>query len=105
MYKPGNSHSLDLNAEVKLKGFNVYEVDNKVKGGHSYNRKDFYKISITSGTYVFHYADRSFETNEPILFFGNPRIPYSCEVLKPTPDGYACLFTEEFLKLSERSES
>ena len=60
---------------------------------------------MTSGKYLFHYADRSFETDETILFFGNPRIPYSCEVVKPTPDGYACLFTEEFLKLSDRTES
>ena len=73
--------------------------------GHNYSRKDFYKISLTSGKYIFHYADKSFETDETILFFGNPRIPYSCEVLSPSPDGYACLFTEEFLKLSERSES
>jgi AraC-like DNA-binding protein len=94
----------DFNAELKLKGFKAYEVDSKATG-HNYSRKDFYKISLTSGKFVFHYADRSFETDEPILFFGNPRIPYSCEIVKPTPDGYACLFTEDFLKLSERSES
>ncbi len=96
--------ALDFNSEVKLKGFKAYEVDTNATG-HGYSRKDFYKISLTSGKYLFHYADKSFETNEPILFFGNPRIPYSCEVLEPTPDGYACLFTEEFLKVSERSES
>jgi AraC family transcriptional activator of pobA len=94
----------DFNSEVKLKGFKGYEVDSKA-AGHSYSRKDFYKISITSGQYVFHYADRSFETDQTILFFGNPHIPYSCEIIKPSPDGYACLFTEDFLKLSERTES
>lgn len=94
----------DFNAELKLRGFKVYEVDSKA-GGQNYNRKDYYKISMTSGKYIFHYADRSFETSDTILFFGNPRIPYSCEILKPTPDGFACLFTEEFLKLSDRSES
>jgi AraC-like DNA-binding protein len=94
----------DFNSEVKLKGFKGYEVDGNA-GGHSYSRKDFYKISMTSGKYIFHYADRSFETDETILFFGNPHIPYSCEIIKPTPDGYACLFTEDFLKLSERTES
>jgi len=95
---------MDFNSELKLRGFKAYPVDSKA-AGHSYSRKDFYKISLTSGKYLFHYADRSFETNEPILFFANPRIPYSCEVIKPSPDGYACLFTEEFLKLTERSES
>jgi len=95
---------LDFNSEVKLKGFKGYKVDSNA-AGHSYSRKDFYKISLTSGKYIFHYADRSFETDETILFFGNPHIPYSCEIIKPTPDGYACLFTEGFLKLSERTES
>jgi len=94
----------EFNSDLKLKGFKAYEVDSKASG-HSYSRKDFYKISLTSGKYIFHYADRSFETDEPILFFANPRIPYSCEIITPTPDGYACLFTEDFLKLSDRSES
>jgi len=93
-----------FSTEVKLKGFKVYEVDVNAANGHSYNRKDFYKISLNTGKYVFNYADRSFETEETILFFGNPRIPYSCEVISQT-DGYACLFTEDFLKLNERSES
>src|SRR5688572_17578123 len=102
--KSKDANTLDFNSELKLKGFKVYEVDSKA-ADHSYSRKDFYKISMTSGKYIFHYADRSFETDETILFFGNPRIPYSCEVIKPTPDGYACLFTEDFLKLSDRTES
>ena len=104
MNKQEGSQITDFNAELKLKGFKAYEVDDK-SSGHSYSRKDFYKISITSGKYVFHYADRSFETDETILFFGNPRIPYSCQVIEPPKQGYACLFTEEFLKLGDRSES
>lgn len=104
MNKQANVQVSDFTAEVKLKGFKAYEIDSK-SGGHSYNRKDFYKISLNTGTYIFHYADRSFETDETILFFGNPRIPYSCEVVSTINEGYACLFTEEFLKLSDRSES
>jgi AraC family transcriptional activator of pobA len=94
----------DFNSELKLKGFKAYEVNSNA-AGHNYSRKDFYKISLTSGAYIFNYADRTFETYVTILFFGNPHIPYSCEVIKPSPDGYACLFTEDFLKLSERTES
>jgi len=94
----------DFTKEVKLKGFKVYKIDVKSKKGHSYNRKDFYKISLNTGKYIFHYADRSFETDKTILFFGNPRIPYSCEVIAQT-SGYACLFTEDFLRTGERSES
>ena len=95
----------DFSTEVKLKGFKVYQIDSNDNGGHKYNRKDFYKISLNTGKYIFHYADRSFETDETILFFGNPRIPYSCDVVSPVNEGYACLFTEDFLKLSDRSES
>jgi AraC family transcriptional activator of pobA len=104
MNKSESIRALDFNTELKLKGFKVYETDSK-SNGHNYSRKDFYKISLTSGKYIFHYADKSFETDEPILFFGNPRIPYSCEIITPTLDGYACLFTEDFLKVSDRSES
>jgi AraC family transcriptional regulator, transcriptional activator of pobA len=100
--KTGSNPS-DFTSELKLKGFKVYEIDSKA-GGHNYSRKDFYKISLNTGQYIFHYADKSFETDGTILFFGNPRIPYSCDVISQT-SGYACLFTEHFLKLSERSES
>ena len=105
MNSQDSRRSSDFNTDLKLKGFKVYEVDSKTSGGHSYNRKDFYKISLNTGQYIFHYADRSFEIDEAILFFGNPRIPYSCEVISQENGCYACLFTEEFLKLSERSES
>jgi len=94
----------DFNTELKLKGFKVYETDSN-SGGHNYSRKDFFKISLTTGSFIFHYADKTFETNDTILFFGNPHIPYSCEVVSPTNKGFTCLFTEEFLKLGERSES
>src|SRR3954453_20350256 len=105
MNKQEGSYISDFSTEVKLKGFKVYQVDSKDNGRHKYNRKDFFKISMNTGKYVFHYADRSFETDETILFFGNPRIPYSCDVISPLNEGYACLFTEDFLKVSDRSES
>ena len=95
----------NFNAELKLKGFKVYETSISDKGGHIYSRKDFYKINISTGKYIFHYADKSFETDKTFLFFANPRVPYSCEVISPTQNGYTCLFAEEFLKASDRSES
>jgi len=103
MHNQRGASTSDFNTELKLKGFKVYEIDSKA-AGHNYSRKDFYKISLNTGKYIFHYADRSFETEETILFFGNPRIPYSCDVISQK-GGYACLFTEDFLSLSERSES
>jgi AraC family transcriptional regulator, transcriptional activator of pobA len=100
-----SSNAPDYNSELKLKGFKVYETNIKDKVGHIYSRKDFYKINISTGKYIFHYADKSFETDKTFLFFANPHVPYSCEVIAPTQNGYTCLFAEEFLKASDRSES
>jgi len=95
----------DFNNELKLKGFKVYEIDNAANSGHTYSRKDFYKINLTTGKFIFHYADKSIETDDTFLFFGNPNIPYSCEAVSTKFSGYTCLFTEDFLKLGDRSES
>jgi AraC family transcriptional activator of pobA len=105
MSKQEGTYMLDFCTEVRLKGFKVYQIYSNDNAGHKYNRKDFFKISMNTGKYIFHYADRSFETDETILFFGNPRIPYSCDVVSQMNEGYACLFTEDFLKLSDRSQS
>ena len=96
---------VDFNTELKLRGFNAYEVKSESKVIRNYSRKDYYKICMNTGRNNIHYADRSFETDGSILFFGNPHIPYSWEVVSKTHSGYACLFTEDFLKLSERTES
>jgi len=69
-----------------------------------YSRKDFYKICLTTGKSVIHYADKSFDAEGTVLFFGNPHVPYSWETISTSYVGYTCLFSEEFLK-SDRSES
>jgi AraC-like DNA-binding protein len=103
--KQRKTSSSDFNAELKLKGFKVYEVDDYTNTGHIYSRKDFYKINITTGKFIFHYAERSLEADQTFLFFGNPHIPYSCETVSAKYSGYTCLFTEDFLKRGNRSES
>src|SRR3954467_13268029 len=99
------SQTSNFNTELKLKGFKIYEIDNEANSGHTYSRKDFYKVNLTTGKFIFHYADKSVETDETFLLFANPRIPYSCEAVSPKFTGYTCLFTDEFLKLGDRSES
>ncbi len=95
----------EFNNELKLKGFNVFRIESDSNATRSYSRKDFYKICLTTGQSIIHYADRSFEANDTVLFFGNPHVPYSWETISTTYVGYTCLFSEEFLKLSDRSES
>lgn len=95
----------EFNNELKLKGFNAFQIESDSKLTRIYSRKDFYKICLTTGKSIIHYADRSFEMDGTILFFGNPHIPYSWETISRTYKGYTVLFSEEFLKLSDRSES
>src|SRR5438270_4271414 len=94
-----------FNTELKLKGFNVYQIESDSSATRAYSRKDFYKICLTTGKSIIHYADRSFETEGTVLFFGNPHVPYSWETISTSYVGYTCLFSEAFLKASERSES
>lgn len=91
--------------DLKLKGFKVYKINGDVSKIPSYNRRDYYKICINTSKSIIHYADRGIETDGTILFFGNPVIPYSWEIFSPDYHGYACVFTEEFLKAKDRSES
>jgi AraC family transcriptional regulator, transcriptional activator of pobA len=94
----------DFNNELKLKGFNVFQIESDGAATRIYSRKDFYKICLTTGKSIIHYADKSFDAEGTVLFFGNPHIPYSWETISTSYVGYTCLFSEEFLK-SDRSES
>ena len=95
----------EFNNELKLKGFNVFQIESDGGAVRAYSRKDFYKICLTTGKSNIHYADRSFEEDGTVLFFGNPHIPYSWETLSTTYIGYTVLFSEEFFKASDRTES
>ena len=49
-----------FNNELKLKGFNVFQIEEDSNGVREYSRKDFYKICLTTGESLINYADRSF---------------------------------------------
>ena len=92
-------------SELKLKGFKVYEVATPVSPAPVFSRRDFYKVSLMTSTCTIHYADKGIELDGTYLFFSNPHIPYSFELRADQHSGYACLFTEEFVKATDRSES
>ena len=87
-----------FNNELKLKGFKVFQIESDRAAARIYSRKDFYKICLTTGKSIIHYADKSFDAEGTVLFFGNPHIPYSWETISTSYVGYTCLFSEEFLK-------
>jgi AraC-like DNA-binding protein len=106
MNEYSTSQPVDFNtSELKLKGFKVYQIGTDCSVIPTYNRRDFYKISISTGQSLIQYADRGIETNGTTLFFGNPHIPYAWELLSESYNGFACVFTEEFLRVNDRSES
>src|SRR5689334_2653441 len=45
----------EFNNELKLKGFNVFQIESDSQATRSYSRKDFYKICLTTGTSAIHY--------------------------------------------------
>jgi hypothetical protein len=88
----------DFDAELKLKGFKANKLKSERCIAGTYNRKDFYKICMVAGNSIIHYADRGIKIQGATLFFGNPHIPYSWEIISKEQAGYSCLFTEDFLK-------
>ncbi len=66
-----------------------------------YSRKDFYKISLINGQASYYYRDKEYLINagEWTLVFTNRDVPYRWEVHNGTCNGYACMFTEDFLPL------
>jgi AraC family transcriptional activator of pobA len=90
------SPPLPVDAAAPLKGFKAYGLYTTRNPVPSYNRLDFYKVSLVTGHIVVQYAGRTVELKGTHLFFANPRIPYYTLLLSAHVTGYACLFTEEF---------
>lgn len=102
MPKRSDPYSSDFYAELKRKGFIVYEIKSENYVFQYYDRKEFYKICVNTGNHVVHYAERSFETDGTILFFGNPHIPFSWKIISENYGGYCVLFSEEFFNSGNR---
>jgi AraC family transcriptional activator of pobA len=89
--------------DLRLKGFKVHEVSASLNTRDipvSRGRRDFYKMGLVSGEMTLYYGDRILEINDTVLFFVNPRVPHSV-VRHSKNTGYACLFTEAFIKRTE----
>ena len=57
MNERNNFQPIDFISQLRLKGFNAYKIGPMATGCLSYNPKEVYKISLNTGSYVFHYAD------------------------------------------------
>ena len=65
-----------------------------------YSRKDFFKITLSTGPATYHYAHQHLELapGETALVFTNTQVPYTWELPDAaTCHGYCCVFTEGFV--------
>jgi len=90
-------------ADLRLKGFRVHELpalpdtqDLPVSRG----RRDFYKMGLVKGEMTIYAGDKVMKIDGTVLFFVNPKVLHTVK-RSGTRDGYACLFTEAFIKRTE----
>lgn len=93
--------SLALPTGSEAGQFNVFRIEDCM--GHNgtpakYSRRDFYKINLVRGRNIYHYADKSVETEGSTLIFFNPQIPYTFQPKDDSEDttGFFCIFKEFF---------
>jgi AraC-like DNA-binding protein len=87
------------NLQREIGHFNVFRLEDCIGVGKQhvqYSRKDFYKISLVRGNWLYHYADKSLKVSGPTLLFFNPTVPYTFELLSDDPTGFFCIFKEGF---------
>jgi len=94
------------NLQQNIGHFNVFEMESHVVPTGkliTYSRRNYYKISLTRGNGICHYADRSIALSGTSLMFFNPLVPYTFESLTDHRSGYFCIFTDEFFTSRFRS--
>ncbi|MDJ0366553.1 helix-turn-helix domain-containing protein [Hymenobacter sp. H14-R3] len=94
-----------LPALVASGQFNLYAREQFRTNKLTFGRRDYYKISLVTGSSRYNYATRGVLIERPALVFSNPLIPYSWEPVSEEQGGYLCMFTEEFLIASDRAAS
>jgi AraC family transcriptional activator of pobA len=61
-----------------------------------YRRRDFFKIALMKGSYLYHYADKTMKVSGSTLMFFSPDVPYQFEILSEDFAGFFCIFREPF---------
>jgi AraC family transcriptional activator of pobA len=95
----GKEEMLPTAGKNEIGHFNIFLLDDHVgpcAKPLTYDRKQFYKITLIIGRNKIHYANKTIETDGPALLFTSPLIPYKWEPLDDQQSGYFCIFTEAF---------
>ncbi|WP_221392303.1 AraC family transcriptional regulator [Dyadobacter sp. NIV53] len=87
------------NLQKDIGHFNVFNLEHHKASNtvpFKYSRRDFYKVSLIRGKNIYHYADKSLETDGSTLIFFNPHVPYTWESCSEELTGFFCIFKEGF---------
>jgi AraC family transcriptional regulator, transcriptional activator of pobA len=89
------------NLQKDIGHVNVFRMEDCVGPGKepiSYTRRDYYKVTLMRGNYLYHYADKTLEVSGTTLIFFNPNVPYTFQCLSPEVDvtGFFAIFKEAF---------
>jgi len=88
------------NIQSEIGDFNVFVVEDIMSPEGEvtvkYARREFYKISLITGSNLFHYADKTIKIEGTSLIFFNPQVPYRWESLSKENKGFFCIFRDAF---------
>jgi AraC family transcriptional activator of pobA len=90
---------LPNNLQQDIGHFNVFRMEDFIGPNAktvTYSRRSFYKISLSHGDNIIHYADQSIQLSGTSLIFFNPMVPYKFERISNDRSGLFCIFTESF---------
>ena len=105
MGNQATSEFSELNIEdLKLKGFKMHEMSNVAKRPPYAGRRDIYKLTLSTGDMTIQYGDQTINASGTMLTFGNPNVPYTVWLHK-LHKSQACLFTEDFIRSPEWTDS
>jgi AraC family transcriptional activator of pobA len=80
--------------------FNVFQIADlqvRRRPPMTFDRREYYKISLSRGHSRLEYADRVLDSARNLLFVATPRVPYRWVPLTEAPAGAICLFNDAFL--------
>ncbi len=86
--------------QAEMSRFNVFRLADVAEAEtkcSSYGRRQFFKISLLSGSSTYHYADRSIRVERNALVFSNPLVPYHWDFHGEKQAAVFCVFTDAFL--------
>ena len=85
--------------------FNVFEHDDcRDTATVPYARREYFKVALLRGHYIFHYGHKSLEVNGSTLLFFNPDVPYTFEAPTGRPKGYFCIFRADYFNAYYRQD-